>query len=338
MHNDSAHHANIALHMFTTGDYVSLIDRETEYLDKPHFLFWTAALSYQVFGVSAFAYKITSFLFGILCLYATYRLAQTFYSQQVATFAILILATTYSFLLSFNDVRMDAILTGAITFSIWQLILLSKSQKFKYVVGAALGLSIGFSTKGALGVVIPLIAIVIYLAQENSLRKLLSPKWIIAAAATLAFTLPVLYCYYLQFDLHPENIMKGVAGNSGVAYILFGQSLDRLNMTTSGVQGSKDPFFYLHTLLWTALPWTILGIASLATVVRNRIWARIPQNRNDVFLFLLVTVVIALLSVASSKLPHYLNIIFPFLSILVAASILRSEPGKLKYLRIGQQG
>ena len=63
MHNDAAHHANIAVHMFNTGDYVNLVDRGNDYLDKPHFLFWSAAFFYQLFGVNPFAYKLTSFLF-----------------------------------------------------------------------------------------------------------------------------------------------------------------------------------------------------------------------------------------------------------------------------------
>ena len=62
MDNDSAHHANIALRMFLTGDYVRLIDYDGPYLDKPHLHFWLSAASYHIFGVNGFAYKFPSFL------------------------------------------------------------------------------------------------------------------------------------------------------------------------------------------------------------------------------------------------------------------------------------
>ena len=52
MDNDSAHHANIALRMYLTGDYVSLVDHGKDYLDKPHFHFWLSAFSYNIFGVT----------------------------------------------------------------------------------------------------------------------------------------------------------------------------------------------------------------------------------------------------------------------------------------------
>jgi hypothetical protein len=42
---DAAHHANIALHMYEHNDYTSLIDRDLDYLDKPHLLFWVSASS-----------------------------------------------------------------------------------------------------------------------------------------------------------------------------------------------------------------------------------------------------------------------------------------------------
>src|SRR5438128_7187146 len=79
MDNDSAHHANIALHMYLTGDYVSLVDHGKDYLDKPHLHFWLSAWSYSLFGVTGFAYKFPSFLFTLLGTYSTYRLGKVLY-------------------------------------------------------------------------------------------------------------------------------------------------------------------------------------------------------------------------------------------------------------------
>ena len=56
--NDAAHHANIAMHMYKTGDYYSLVDRGKPYLDKPHFLFWIAAVNFKIFGVTTFSYRL----------------------------------------------------------------------------------------------------------------------------------------------------------------------------------------------------------------------------------------------------------------------------------------
>ena len=121
MNNNAAHHANIALHMYLTGDYLNLIDRGMDYLDKPHLLFWLAALSYHLFGVTSFAYKFFSFLFVLVGVYATYRLAERVGGKWVGRYAAMILASAFAFVLSASDVRMEAMVVSCIAFATWQL-------------------------------------------------------------------------------------------------------------------------------------------------------------------------------------------------------------------------
>ncbi|HVF81934.1 MAG TPA: glycosyltransferase family 39 protein, partial [Flavisolibacter sp.] len=139
MDNDSAHHANIALRMYLTGDYVNLVDHGEDYLDKPHLHFWLSAWSYSVFGITGFAYKLPSFLFTILGTYSTFRLGQRLYSQEVGKLAALIVASSFAYILANNDVRMDAILTASIIFATWQLVEWVDEKKALHAIGAALG-------------------------------------------------------------------------------------------------------------------------------------------------------------------------------------------------------
>ena len=118
MDSDAAHHANIALRMVLTGDYISLIDKGQPYLDKPHLLFWTSALSFKVFGVNAFAYKFPSFLFTLLGLFSTFKLATRLYNKRIGWLSVLILSTAFAFVLANSDVRMDAILTACMILSL----------------------------------------------------------------------------------------------------------------------------------------------------------------------------------------------------------------------------
>src|SRR5690242_19349992 len=62
---DAAHHANIALNMYQTHNYTDLIDRGEDYLDKPHLLFWFALISYKIFGVASFSYRLPALLFSL---------------------------------------------------------------------------------------------------------------------------------------------------------------------------------------------------------------------------------------------------------------------------------
>src|ERR1044071_747087 len=113
---DAAHHANIALHMLQFDDYISLVDRGGEYLDKPHLLFWVSAASFKLFGINTFAYRLPAVLFGLISIFSTYKLAKHLSDKTTAKLAALMLATAQGFIISINDARMETPLMAGIIF------------------------------------------------------------------------------------------------------------------------------------------------------------------------------------------------------------------------------
>src|SRR5215216_6883253 len=123
MDRDAAHHANIALYMYEHKDWASLVDRGRDYLDKPHFLFWTSLISFKIFGINTFAYRFPHILFALLSVYSVYKLTRHLSDKTTAKFAALILATAQAFILSIMDARMETPLTAAIILGLWQMII-----------------------------------------------------------------------------------------------------------------------------------------------------------------------------------------------------------------------
>jgi hypothetical protein len=78
------------------------------------------------------------------------------------------------------------------------------------------------------------------------------------------------YCYYLQFNLHPEKISQGIKGVNGVKYILWSHSFDRIKGAERfGAVGKEDHFFFLHTFLWTFAPWCFVAFIALFIRLKN---------------------------------------------------------------------
>ena len=314
MDNDSAHHANIGLRMYLTGDYVTLFDHRGDYIDKPHFLFWISALSYHVFGVTGFAFKFPSFLFMILGTYSIFRLAKELYDHETGKLAALIAASSFCYILANNDVRMDAILTACIAFASWQLVAFVHHRKFIFLLGAAIGLALGFITKGHVGLVTPVAGIFFYILYKKEWKLLYDWHWLIVIFFFSLFVSPVVYCYYLQFNLHPEKISQGMKGVNGVKYILWSHSFDRISgHERFGTMGKEDHFFFLHTFLWTFAPWCFVAFISLFIRVKNIFKRKEEWLSTGVFLLLAL-----LINFSNFKLPHYLPILTPFVTIIVA--------------------
>ena len=322
MHNDAGHHAIMAMRMHLTGDYVNIMDRGTDYLDKPHFHFWSSAFFFNLLGVNPFSYRLTSILFSVVTLLSVYGIGKELYGKKEGRLAVLMVVSSIAFILANQDVRMDAILTGSIMAATWQLLLWVKHQRIFNMILGCLSLAIGFSTKGALGVVMPLAAIFLYLIYARDWKSLFNINWLVAAFVTVIFIAPVLYCYYLQYDLHPEKIIRGQTDISGIKFILFGQSLERFEGKNFGAAGSNDPFVFVNTYLWAFLPWTIPGLMAYFKsgfwFVKNKF--RFEPNR-ECMTFGTITLFFTLFSLSSFKLPHYILVLIPFYALQTAAYI-----------------
>jgi len=127
------------------------------------------------------------------------------------------------------------------------------------------------------------------------------------------FISPALYAYYVQYDLHPEKMIRGRDNISGVAFILFGQLLERYKGFDEGGRYS-DPFFLFHTFLWAFFPWCVLAYIATLYWLRRMFWLkkwRHPVNfAVPSFVFTLVA-----LSFSKFKMPHYLIMLFPLATI-----------------------
>ena len=74
MEVDAAQYAAMSMEMLKAHRYLQLYDRALAYLDKPPLLMWLSSLSFYLFGISDFAYRLPSFMATILAVYSTYRL------------------------------------------------------------------------------------------------------------------------------------------------------------------------------------------------------------------------------------------------------------------------
>ena len=90
---DSAKYASVSREMVENGDALHLKIHGEPYIQKPPLLFWLAAISFKLFGVSMFSFKLSTLLFSILGIYSVYRLGRLCFGKKAGLVSALIYTT-----------------------------------------------------------------------------------------------------------------------------------------------------------------------------------------------------------------------------------------------------
>ncbi len=320
---DGALYASVAKQMALRNDFINLFAEGKDWLDKPHFPFWMTALSFKIFGINTFAYKFPALLFWLLGAIYTFKFSKEVYGTGVAKLSLLVYLTALHLIISNNDVRAEPYLTGLIIAAVYFFYKAQSEKWFWPLLAGSLFAACAVMTKGIFVLIFIGAGFVIHWIIKKDWRQLFHVKWIVAILLTGIFIFPELYTLYLQFDRHPEKIIFGKQGISGLRFFFWDSQFGRFN-NSGPIKGSGDPFFFIHTLLWAFLPWSLMLFAALFSAIKNS-WRKKFQPE---YICMGVSVTALLLfSISKFQLPHYTNIIFPFLAIITAHFVYTLKKG-----------
>jgi 4-amino-4-deoxy-L-arabinose transferase-like glycosyltransferase len=325
MDQDSAMYAAIAKHMVVSDDWINLYSDGKEWLDKPHLPFWIAAFSFKLFGISSFTYKLPSLIIWSVGIIYLYKLGSRIYNPIVAKLSVVIYMTSLHVILANYDVRAEGYLTSFIIASSYYIYQIYKGKGNLYLLPAAFFAAMAVMTKGIFFLAVIASGFVIYWMLTRQWNEFAKPRWWLLIVLTFLFILPELYCLYLQFDLHPEKVVFGQQGVSGIRFFFWDSQFGRF-MNTGPIKGSSDPFFFLHTLLWAFLPWTIFLISATVSYLRN-LKKRVVSESAIIATTAVVTLLV--FSASSFQLPHYIVILHPHFALISAAWLFQVRSPKL---------
>lgn len=317
--NDEVRYTQIAQELFertqSWKDLFLLQYRGEAYTQKPPLYFWLSALAnFFVPGSTLIAARLVSLLSSLGTLFLVVLLGRSLFERKVGLLAAALLLTIPQFFIYACSARLDALLTFFVTLaflSFWRIDRnLGTLWKNQVMFHAAMGLAM--LTKGPVGLLLPWLSILGYLAREGritSFRRLI-PVWSFALSV-----LPILLWAGLAIALAPHSHDFFHASIVDNLYGRFAQ----------GTSHAKPFFYYLHAFPKSFLPWTllwpILGImahreifsATAATTNRRRAWN---------FLLSWVLISLAFFSICSGKRASYLLPLFPAASLLCADALM----------------
>ncbi len=340
--DDAVLYANIAKHIVLSNDWVNLIYNKLDWLDKPHFPFWITALFFKIFGISSFSYVLSGFIFHLLCAYYTYLLGCYLYNKEVGILSSLLYISAFHLMISSIDIRAEAYLLGTMIPATYYWLLYDKFTKIKYLLLGAFFTALAVMTKGVFTILTIMSGLLSLWVYKKQVNKLFSIKWVGAFVLVFIFILPELIVLYLQFDLHPEKIVFAQKNVSGIKWFFWGSQFGRFfnfgGITTSHIY-DYHYLFFIHTFLWSFLPWSIIFIFAFFKTIKSLFIKctinetnKIQDKNNLVYLIGSFLPTFILFSISDFQLDHYTNIIIPFATILSASFINDIFIGKSSFL------
>ncbi|MES2379214.1 MAG: glycosyltransferase family 39 protein [Bacteroidota bacterium] len=311
---DGTLYASIARTMAQRNNFVELFAYGKDWLDKPHFPFWTAALSFKLFGYTTWAYKLPAILFLLMGAWYTYLFGKALYNKQTGLWATLILLTAQHIVLSNNDVRAEPYLTGLIIAAVYHLYRSYTTNSYWQLLWGCLFTACAIMTKGMFAIIPIGGAIAGHFIITRQWKQLFNLRWLVGIILVFIFILPELYCLNQQFDLRPEKLIFDKHNVSGIRFFFWDSQFGRF-FNTGPIKGNGDPTFFVHTTLWAFLPWSLLLFVAIFQFIKK---GSKQVRATEWFCICGSLLTFLLFSASKFQLPHYLNIVYPFFAIITA--------------------
>jgi 4-amino-4-deoxy-L-arabinose transferase-like glycosyltransferase len=299
---DEGRYAEIPREMLASGDFILPHLNYVAYVEKPPLLYWLTALSFHLFGQNELGARMVpalSALFGVL---ATYLFALRVFDRRRAILAGAILATSPLYAALAQVLTTDMLLATLMTIAFFSFFLAWRDGgRWRWAFYGAMGL--GVLTKGPIGVVLPIIAALVFLWWQGQLRtgvKKLRP------VSGLLLTVAIAAPWFVAVAIRMPDF---------VWFYFVGEHFRRFFQAT--YSHGEPIYFYIPVLLAGLFPWSLAGLLS---------GSRGSSNPARSFCLITASVALIFFSVASSKLIPYILPAIPPIALLIADAILSLSP------------
>jgi len=323
--------------MHQRGDWITPWWNGERFFDYPVWGYWMVALSFRLFGVSAWAARLPVALAASVVVVATYLLLLSWApagepirrSQGRALLGASVLATSPGWIGWGRTSTTDMFLSSAITLALYGFLLALRHPHHPRLaplgrVGFALFSAIAVLAKGPVGLLLPGLVITVFLSLTGRWGPWLRPAPLLAMAALFAGV--ALPWYAAAAQVNGMAFLGGFLGFSNLQ-----------RFTTVIYDHPGPPWFYLPWVLLLLLPWSLFLPAAIGALRFWR-WDRWRPaiaaaderavRQLPLVLLLWLTLMVAFFSAAATKLPGYILPALPAGALLVALWWLPMVPAQ----------
>jgi len=315
---DEPRYAQVVLEMVESGNYVVPTLNSETWLAKPPLLYWMMSIPVRIFGPTEFACRFFSAIgAGMTCL-LTFIIGKRLFGTETGLWTMPILSSSLLILVIGTSAITDALLLPFIV-AVMAIIMISAKSGMSPIhiilMGCAFGL--GILTKGPIGLMpMPAIATILFFDRKNRNN---TRQYIRRIALSLAIGVAIFLLWAI-----PVNIIT-----EGEFFRVF-VGRDVINRALRPMENHGGNFllflpYYLVVIVIGFFPWTLHLPGAFSAVFGGRVGGKYGR----IYLLSWIIPCVALMTLAATKLPHYIIFIWPALSLVVAGTISAAKKNQL---------
>jgi 4-amino-4-deoxy-L-arabinose transferase-like glycosyltransferase len=290
---DEGRYADIAREMLDSGDWITPRLNGIKYFEKPPLQYWATAATFALFGADEWTARLWPAVTGLLCIAFTAFAARRLAPGSSPGLTAVILAGSWGFFLGSQFLTLDMGVTFFLTAAMLGYALSRRADippwiQRNWMLLAWAAAACAVLSKGLIGVVIPGLALAVYVAIERDLTALRRLHWMPGLALFAAIAVP---WFVLVQQRNPEFLR----------FFFIYEHFERYLLPDHHRPG---PWWYFVPVALVGLwPWTPALPAAIA-----RAWKApaVAGFKPDRFLAIWAAVVIVFFSASHSKLPGYI--------------------------------
>ena len=253
---DEGRYADIGRWMLWSGDWLTARLDGIPFFHKPPLLYWLEALSFQVFGVTAWAARLVVILHACLMLGLMVVCVRHISGADTARRAAWMLGSSLAFLIGGQYVNHDMMVATWMGAAIWCFArawmhepATPDNPRYNQVhVGWAragfVACALGVLSKGLIGLLLPGLVLVVWIAWTRQWRKILALPWV---SGFLLFAVVALPWFVLAAHEHPDML----------GYMFGKHQFGRFSANT--FNNARPVWFYVLAIVVLFFPWVFFS-------------------------------------------------------------------------------
>ncbi len=302
---DEGRYAEIPREMLERGDFVTPRLNYVKYFEKPPLYYWMNCLSFRLFGQSEFAARFFSALSALLCIILTYQIGRAICGRREGLMAAVILGTSMGYFIQGRLNTTDMTLCLFMTASLGFFLLASQQDPRRsalplYLSSACAAFAV--LTKGPVGVILPAVAIALYVMPRR--RRIRPGAMPLASAIALFILLSV-----------PWFILVSIRNPEFPGFFFLAMNMRRFITPNEHVQ---PLLFFGPVLILFMFPWSLFFPVAARRFRNGRGEAGAAARS---FLWIWMLVILCFFSLSRSKLVTYILPAFPAAALIIGQAL-----------------